>query len=308
MFMNFVRRIVDKEFPFILAAPALLWQCYFLYVPLFFLIAYSFLSYTSTGSYQITLMYYRELFQPPYAQVFIRSLVLAFSTSVGCLLLGYPIAHFLAMKAGRFKIGLLAFLILPSWTSFIVQVYAWFFLLKKEGIIAKALTSCGIVESTTSLLNSPIAIMIGMIYCYLPFMVFPLFAVLERIDKELLEASADLGANRYQTFLRIIAPLSYPGIATGFLLVFVPAFGEFAVPDLLGGGKTVFLGNVIVDKFLFYRNWQSGSAAALLGVVLPLASMVLTVYFVSAIRSKMRKKHTVLVYDAQVHDQGDIHG
>jgi len=221
-----------------------------------------------------------------YFNVILRSLVLAAVTSVLCLCIAYPIAYFFSVKVKRFKTVLLFSLILPSWTSFIVQVYSWFFLLQKKGFLHIALEYLGIIGPRTHLLNNYFSIVVGMVYCFLPFIILPIYAVLERMDKDLLEASADLGANHLDTFRRIVLPISYPGIIAGFLLVFICAFGEFAVPDLLGGSKTMFVGSVIVDKFLYFRDWQAGAALTALGIGV-LLSLFSFVYIVNKIFVRM---------------------
>lgn len=290
--MNIIRRILTYEFPFVLASPALLWQIYFLYIPLIFLLGCSFTEYNAEGVLSFTLLRYQELLNWQYGLIILNSLSLALFTAFVCLVVGYPVAYFLAVKAGRFRTVFLAFLILPSWTSFIVQVYAWFFLLKKNGLIISMLHAIGLFSESNSLLHTTFASRIGMVYCYLPFMVFPLFAVLERMDTTLLEASADLGATRFETFKRIVLPLSMPGVFAGIILVFVPAFGEFVIPELLGGSKQLFIGSAVVDKFITFRNWQSGSATVMLCMLLPLLAMMATCY--SALWLRRRKMRPVL--------------
>jgi len=299
-----IKNTLQKQFPFLLAAPALLWQSYFLYAPLAAFILYGLFGYhTSTGRFFFTFAHYRALIDPLYFSVVANSLWLALTTVCLCLLIGYPLAHFLALRAGRFRTPLLILLIVPSWTSFIVQVYAWFFLLKKEGILWNMMHFLGLVETHAHLLYTQFAAGIGMVYCYLPFMILPLFTVLERIDTTLIEASADLGATRFETLKRVVFPLSLPGIAAGALLVFVPAFGEFVIPDLLGGGKRIFLGNSIVDKFLHFRDWQSGSALVSMSILLPVISILLTIRIVLWLRTrttKVRRQNRSMHHSATV--------
>ena len=246
----------------------MIWQFFFLYLPLTILLAYSFLTYVKVGRYfAFSFVYYLGVFNFLYFRVILNSFVLASITSIICLFVAYPVAYFLAMKVKRFKTFFLFSLILPSWTSFIVQVYAWFFLLQKKSFLSWLLFKFGIISEASHLLNNYFAILVGTVYCFLPFMILPIYAVLERMDKELLEASADLGANWLQTFRRVIFPLSSKGVMAGVLLVFIPTFGEFAVPDLLGGGKEIFWGSMIVEKFLMSRNWQSGAALTVEGIL-----------------------------------------
>jgi spermidine/putrescine transport system permease protein len=177
------------------------------------------------------------------------------------------VAYFIALKVKKYKSLFLFSLILPSWTSFIVQIYAWFFLLKKDGLFTLLFKFFGLFKNSTHLLNSYFAVQIGMAYCFLPFMIFPIYTVLEKMDKRLIEASYDLGANTFNTFRRIIFPISMPGVLTGFLLVLISAFGEFAIPDLLGGGRKIYWGSIIVEKFLVSRDWKSGAAITVIGVL-----------------------------------------
>jgi len=274
--MKFVSRILAEEFPFVLSCPALLWQLFFLYMPLCMLLVYSVVDYSPTlQAYQLTTVYYEQIFNSLYFRVIINSFVLAVITSCICFLIAYPVAYFLAMKVRkRYRPFLLFSLILPSWTSLIIQIYAWFFLLEKNGIVSQILYRLGLISKSFHLLNNYFSILIGMVSCFLPFMILPIYTVLEKMDKRFLEASADLGANRFETFRRVVFPISLPGVYTGLLLVFIPAFGEFAIPTLLGGSKHIFWGNVIVDKFLMSRDWRSGSALTSFGILFPVIVIV----------------------------------
>lgn len=261
--MNYFRRLFANEFDALLAYPALIWQVYFMYAPLFVMLWFSLIDPVTK---QWTLKHYVALANWVYLGVVWRSCMLATATSVICLLLGYPLAYFIALKAKRFRTMLLFFLILPSWTNIIVQMYAWFFLLQKQGIFYNFLLWAGLATESTRLLNTTGATVFGLVYCFLPFMTLPLYAVLEKMDKKLLEASADLGATHVQTFWHVVVPISMPGIAAGTLLVFIPTFGEFAIPELLGGSKNLVWGSVIVSKFVVDRDFNGGAALAYLGV------------------------------------------
>ncbi len=273
--MKKLKTLLRREYPFMFATPALMWQFFFLYLPLAGLFLYSFLVWPQGATVPgFTLQHYKALFDILYLQVIGNSFFLATTTAFFCLLVGFPIAYFLALKVKRFKTLLLVFLILPSWTSFIVQVYAWFFLLEKGSVLSSLVYMFGFTAQPVHLLNTTFSTLIGMVYCYMPFMIFPIYAVLERLDATFLESSADLGANRFQTLRYIIVPLARPGIITGLLLVFIPAFGEFVIPELLGGVKNVYVGNVIVDKFVIYNNWQSAAAWVFSALVSPLIIIV----------------------------------
>lgn len=282
--MKVVKRIFSEELPFLCACPALIWQIFFLFFPFIVLALYSFFEYSYLGAeYKFSLVYYQEVFQSHYFKAIVNSTILAFIVMVLCFIVAYPIAFFLAIRVPKkYRTLLLFLLILPSWTSIVVQVYAWFFLLEKNGLFAQVLYKLGIISESYHLLNKYFSILVGMISTYLPFMVLPIYATLEKMDKKLLEASADLGANKFETFKRVVWPLSLPGVYAGLLLVFIPSFGEFAIPTLLGGSKFVFWGSVIVDRFLRSRDWQFGAALAILGVVIP-ALLIWLSYLIKAL-------------------------
>lgn len=246
---------------------ALVWQAIFFYIPLSFLVAASFVAFSSISqSSYFTLTHYAQLFQPIYAIIFFRSLMLAVSTVLITLLIAYPVAYYVAIKVTRWKEVCFALLMLPFWTNFLLLVYAWYFLLENDGLINSLLLNWGIIRQPIYLMNTTFAVYVGMVYCYLPFMLLPLYSVLENFNVKLLEASTDLGATYFQTFRRIVLPLTWPGIRTGAILVFVPAFGEFVVPALLGGDKNMYVGSVITHYFLTIRNASLGSAFTCLSI------------------------------------------
>lgn len=268
--MKSLRKIIGEELSFLYAFPAWLWQCFFLYLPLLILLWKSVVDYGPSGYPHISFKHYARIIDSLYFKIILTSFSTAFVTTVICLLIAYPVAYFLAFKAHkRFRTFLLFSIIFPSWTSLIVQIYAWFFLLDRNGFFCQWLYKLHLLPRSMQLLNNYFAIIIGMVSCFLPFMILPIYAVLERIDNSLIEASADLGANRLHTLKRVIFPLSLHGVYAGCLLVFIPSFGEFAIPTLLGGSRDMFWGNVIVDKFLRSRDWSSGAALAMMGMFLP---------------------------------------
>lgn len=261
--------------------PAFLWQALFFYVPLSVLLATSFVKYFSeTESLHFTSEYYRAIFDAAYIPIFLRSLFLACTTVVVCLLIAYPVSYYLALKVRKWKTLCFALLILPFWTNFLLLVYAWYFLLENDGLVNWALMHLGIISQPLHLMNTSVAVYCGMFYCYLPFMILPLYSTFERLDKRLLEASKDLGATDWQTLVRITIPLTLPGIKTGALLVFIPAFGEFVVPALLGGDKNMYIGSVITHYFLTIRNVSLGSAFTCLasGILVLLLLCVVGLY------------------------------
>ncbi len=242
----------------LLLLPTGLWYLAFLVAPLAVLFVFSFGVRSPNGGYQaaFTLGQYQDI--GTRLTPFLNTIWFGALGTAACLVVAYPLAYFLAMRAGSRKTILLALVIIPLWTSFLIRTYAWMFLLGSNGIprIAEALGFGDRVQ----LLNTPFAIILGIVYNYLPLMVLPLYVSLERMDKSLLEGSRDLGAGPIATFRQITLPLSMPGVVAGCFLVFIPAMGEYLIPVLLGGGKTYFLGNALADLFLQSRNWPFGAA------------------------------------------------
>jgi len=208
-----------------------------------------------------------------YVIAYLNAVKFAGLSTLFCLLLGYPLAYGIVRAPGRWRSLLLMLVILPFWTSLLIRVYAWSGLLKGNGLINNALLAAGLVQEPLPLLDSAFAVYVGIVYSYLPFMVLPLYAQLEKLDASLLEAAADLGCRPWQAFVRVTLPLSLPGIAAGALLVFIPAVGEFVIPDLLGGPNTLMIGKVLWDEFFNNRDWPVASAVAIAMLVLLLVPM-----------------------------------
>jgi putrescine transport system permease protein len=226
-----------------------------------------------------TLANYQMVFTDSlYVTAYLSSLKIAAIATLLTLLLGYPMAYAIARAPARRRALLLVVVMLPFWTSFLVRIYAWIGLLRPTGIINTALGSLGFIDAPLVLLNTPGAVYLGIVYAYLPFMVLPLYARLERLDPALLEAAADLGAKPWHAFLHVTLPLSWPGIAAGCLLVFIPAVGEFVIPELLGGPDTLMIGKVLWNEFFSNRDWPVSAAitVVLLAVlVIPIALLQL---------------------------------
>jgi putrescine transport system permease protein len=197
-----------------------------------------------------------------YARAYLNAIWFAAWSTLGCLLIGYPLAYAIVRAPRRWRNALLLLVILPFWTSFLIRVYAWIGLLKGNGLINNLLLQLGLIHTPLSLINNAFAIYVGLIYSYLPYMVLPLYAALEKLDPALLEAAADLGCRPRQAFWRVTLPLSMPGIVAGALLVFIPMCGEFIIPDLLGGPDTLMIGHVLWDEFFTNRDWPLASAVA----------------------------------------------
>ncbi|HTQ81033.1 MAG TPA: ABC transporter permease [Thermoanaerobaculia bacterium] len=198
-----------------------------------------------------------------YLKIGWRSLWMAVVTTALCLALSYPAAYWLALQAPRrFKNLLLGLVVIPFWTSFLIRTYAWMFILRSEGLLNRLLVSAGVIDHPLPLLYTELAVLIGLVYGELPFMILPLYASLEKLDRTLLEAAADLGAGRAAAFRRVTLPLTLPGVAAGVVLVFIPSLGQFVVSDLLGGAKSVLFGNLIQNQFAVARNQPFGAALA----------------------------------------------
>ena len=206
-----------------------------------------------------------------YLGAFLNSLRVAAVSTLFCLLIGFPMAYGIARARPALRLPLLMLVILPFWTSFLIRVYAWIGILKNNGLLNNMLTGLGILDQPVALLHSPVAVYIGIVYSYLPFMILPLYATLVRLDLTLLEAAADLGARPWQAFVKVTLPLSLPGIIAGSLLVFVPATGEFVIPDLLGGPDSLMIGRVLWTEFFNNADWPVASAMAVVMLVILVA-------------------------------------
>ena len=256
-----------------LLAPTTAWFLIMLVMPLIVVAIFSFGERSPVGGYtpSITFAQYANL--PARLTAFKNTMTFAPLGTLASLLIAYPLAYYLAVKvSSRWKLLLLVLVIVPFWTSLLNRTYAWIFILGGRGIPA-LLDLIGI--EGVRLINTPGAVMVGIIYGYLPLMVFPIFVSLEKLDKRLLESSDDLGASPFGTFLQVTLPLSMPGVATGCMLVFILLMGEFLIPAFLGGGKVFFIGNALVDLFLQSRNWPFGSAVAITLVIIMLITVSL---------------------------------
>lgn len=265
MKIKFLPKPPSSEFPFTFGAPAIVWQVLFFYFPLLIIVVTSFLNISEWGEVQgLTLKKITLFLTPTYMRVIFSSILLGVSNAFLCLLIAYPLAYFMAIRGKKYKNLLLFLLIIPFWTNFLLHVYAWFFVLEREGFINTLLMKIGMIHEPIHFLNSIFAIMVMMVYYYLPFMVLPIYSSLERFDYKLIEASLDLGASWFQTFRRIMLPLTLGGIRAGFFLVYIPSFGEFAIPELMGGDKHMFVGSVVSHYIL---GDQTGSLGAAFTVV-----------------------------------------
>lgn len=254
----------------VLLFPATAWLLIFFILPLLIVLLYSFLERGTYGgvNWSFTLRNYQRLANGLYLGVLWRSLRLAFMTTAACLLIGYPLAFFIATRSKRWRNALLLLVIIPFWTNFLIRTYAWIVLLRNEGVVNVGLQSLQLIDKPLNLLFTPFAVTVGLIYGYLPFMVLPLYATIERFNFSLVEAAQDLGANDLRTFFRVVLPLTMRGIVAGSLLVFIPTMGDFITPDILGGAKTLMVSNLIQNQFTAARNWPFGSALSMLLIVI----------------------------------------
>lgn len=254
--------------------PARLWMGLFFLVPLMVICGYSLLTRGDYGGVERpwTLENYSRIIDPLYLAILWRSLWISAAATLLCAAAGFPLALFIA-RAGKWRSLLLQLVLLPFWTSFLVRTYAWLFILRDTGLINTLLLRIHVVAHPLALLYNDGAVLLGMFYNFLPFFVLPVYASLERMDSALAEAAADLGARPWSVVWRVIIPLSAPGIMAGSVLVFIPCLGAYLIPDLLGGGKTVMLGNLVQNQFTTARDWPFGAAASL--VLMAVSGMLL---------------------------------
>jgi spermidine/putrescine transport system permease protein len=256
----------------------------FFVLPLVLVLVYSFASRSSTG---LTVLEdwnvdsYRRLFTPLVGEIFLRSLVLAISTTAICLVVCYPFAYFIATRGPTVRNLLLVLVMIPFWSNFLVRTYAWSFILGSDGIVSQISQAFG--GEPVRLLFTNTAVLIGMVYGFMPFMVLPMYAAIERLDWSLVEAARDLYASGWTAFRRVTLPLSMPGVIAGSILVFIPALGAYVTPAILGGARTTLIGDYIVSQFLTARNWPFGSALSI--SIMALMLLATLIYFRSGART-----------------------
>ncbi len=260
----------------VFVGPGLAYLAVFFLVPLAIVVSYAFLERGRFGGIVVepTLANFQRALDPVFLRVLLQSIVIAGATTLLALLLGYPTAWAIARLPRRWRTVALVLVVLPFWTNFLVRTYAWIVLLNSQGPLNGTLVGLGLIDKPLELLYTPGAVVAGLLYAYLPLMILPLYASIERLDPELREASANLGARPARTFLSVTLPLTLPGVLIGSIFVFVPSMGNFVVPELLGGGKTVMVGNLIRDQFLKARDWPFGSVLAI-AVLVCLAGLLI---------------------------------
>jgi spermidine/putrescine transport system permease protein len=275
------RVAVAKSTPPWLVLPAMGWLLWFLLIPLGFVVIYSLITKGVYGGvvYHFTLENYARSTDWIYLRIFWNSLKLASLTAVSCLLIGYPMAYVMATASQAMRSALLVLVVVPFWTNFVVRAYAIKILFSEMGPINRIAAALGMIQEPIAFTNTSFAVWLGMVTNYLPFMVLPLYVALEKFDFSLLEAAKDLGASGWNILWRVLVPLTKAGIATGFIFVFTPALGEFVIPDLLGGSRTMLIGNLVTEQFLKTRDWPFGSALSMILIFLVMMSLGLYLRF-----------------------------
>jgi len=280
----------------LLSAPALIWLLIFFAVPYLIIVIYSFLT---ADIYDVKFLFsldsYRQAFQSTYLRTFFQSFTLAFYTTAICLLIGYPVAYVIARSRERVKNNLLIFIIIPFWTNLIIRIFAWRIFLSYNGVLNEALISMNLISQPLEILRTDLAVLIVMVYVYLPYMILPLYSVIEKMDWTLLQAAMDLGATECKAFFRITLPLSIEGIIAGSILVFIPALGAFLIPQLVGNQRSLLVGQVITYKIRnIPRNWPMASALSLI-LLMVVAFLLIMLYL--AYKSRRRGSETLQAID-----------
>lgn len=267
----------EKLSNLIMIGPTFLWLLVFVLIPVFYVIGISFLTKNANGgvNFILSLASYGDLFKSEYLKIFFNSLWLSLQTTIICLLIGYPFAYLIAKAPKKTKKYMLLFIMLPFWINSIIRIYGWNTLLRTEGVINHILITLGIISSPLEMLYTDGAVLLGMVYDLLPFTILPIYTSIEKLDTSLLEAASDLGATRVSTFLKVIFPLTMPGIFAGSIQTFVPSLGLFYISEMMGGGTTMYIGNLIKNQFLSARNWPLGAALSIVLIIITLLLMKL---------------------------------
>lgn len=261
----------------------LFWGLVFIVLPLFLILAHSLSANTDLSDFVFTLDNFSRFFEPLYLKILLMSLLLAGLSTIFCLLIGYPVAYIISRMKEKLRNNMILIFIIPMWMNFLLRTYAWLTLLGNKGLINKFIGIFGL--GPWDLMYNSKAIMIGMVYNFLPFMVLPIYTVLLKMDYKLIEAAKDLGASDFEVFTKVIFPLSLPGIYTGITMVFIPAISTFVVPNLLGGNNFYLIGNLIEKQFTFTGDWGFGSAISMILILIMLLILVLPKLFNKKIKT-----------------------
>lgn len=254
--------------------PYLLWLILFVALPIVLVVMMAFTNgdMMNLGTFQFSLENFSKFFEKIYLDILANSLLLALLSTILCFLIGYPSAYIITKQSKKSKNFLILLFVIPMWMNFLLRTYAWLTLLGNNGIINQGLALIGL--GPVNLIYNNKAVLLGMVYNFLPFMVLPIYTVLEKLDKSLIEAARDLGANDFQVFAKVIFPLSLPGVFSGIIMVFIPAASSFVISNLLGGNKSMLIGNVIEQQFRFTGNWHFGAAISFVLMVIMFAFMI----------------------------------
>jgi spermidine/putrescine transport system permease protein len=246
----------------LLMSPLFLWLAAFVVAPTAIMLVYSFCTRDELGQvvFEFSLDNFKRVFDGTYLKILLNSVVYASITTVICLVAGYPVAYFIGRSSERWRNRLLMLVMVPFWTSFLIRTYAWMTILKSEGLLNGLLLYLNIISQPLEILYTPTAVVIGLVYSYLPFMILPIYGSVEKLDNALVEAAFDLGAGPVRAFSEVIVPLTKPGIVAGVMLVFIPSIGMFAISVLMGGGRVPMVGDVISNQFGQARDWPFGAA------------------------------------------------
>jgi len=258
-----------------LVKPYILWMSLFIVVPMLLIVLYAFTEHgNALMAFRFTLDNFMRFFDPVFIKVLFKSLEVAVITTILCIIIGYPIAYIISNTSERTQTLLILLITLPMWINMLVRTYAWISILSDGGILNSIFEFFGLAP--IKMMYTDFAVMLGMVYNFLPFMIISIYTVLAKLDRALIHASHDLGANPFQTFLKIVLPLSMPGVISGITLVFLPAVSTFVIPKFLGGGQYMLIGNLIENQFITVGEWNFGSAISLIMAVIIMGSMILT--------------------------------
>ncbi len=272
-----IKKLGKKLPTIVMIGPTFFWLILFVLIPLCYVIGISFLTKNAYGGVDgiLSLQSYKDLFQSEYLKIFTGSLWLSLQTTILCLIIGYPFAYLIAKAPANRKKYMVLMIMLPFWINSIIRIYGWNTLLRTEGVINHLLIALGIISKPLEMLYTDGAVLLGMVYDLLPFTILPLYTSIEKIDTSLLEAARDLGATKRSTFMKIILPLTMPGIFAGSIQTFIPSLGLFYISEMMGGGKTMYIGNLIKNQFLSARNWPLGAALSIILIIITLILMKL---------------------------------
>lgn len=261
----------------ITVGPTIVWLGLFILIPLIYVLGISFLTKSPYGGviFKFNINNYLSLVNMDYMKVFIDSLWLSLETTIICLVLGYPFAYIIANVDKHMKAILLVIIMLPFWTNSLIRTYGWSALLREQGIINNILLHIGLINKPIEMLYTDGSTLLGMVYALLPFMILPLYTSIEKLDDSLIEAASDLGATKFRTLIRVILPLTMPGVFAGSIQTFIPSLGFFFISDMMGGGKKVYIGNLIKNQFLSARNWPLGAVISIMLILFTLIVMKL---------------------------------